>query len=100
MKACASGRRTAGVFTVAAIALVTTSVAADPQRETSAERRLAFEAATIKLAAPDAVRNWVMPTSPNRLNIRNMTLTALRAPRCPPLFESNGKYGWCPARGR
>ena len=77
MNACVSRRRTAGVFTVAAIALVTASVAADPQRETSAERRLAFEAATIKLAAPDAVRNRVMPTSPNRLSIPSMTLTAL-----------------------
>ena len=77
MKACASRRRTAGVFTVAAIALVTTSVAADPQRETSAETRPAFEAATIKLAAPNDVRNWVMPTSPNRLYIPSMTLTWL-----------------------
>src|SRR5688572_13697840 len=48
-----------------------------PQRETSAEGRLAFEAATIKLAAPDAVRNQVMPTSPNRLSIPSMTLTWL-----------------------
>ena len=67
-------RRVAGVF---AIALVAASAAADPQRETPAEGRLAFEAATIKLAAPDAVRNLVMPTSPNRLNIPSMTLTAL-----------------------
>ena len=51
--------------------------AADPQREASAERRLAFEAATIKLAAPDRVRNWVMPASPNRLYIPSMTLTWL-----------------------
>ena len=77
MKACVSRRRTAGVFTVAVIALVTTSVAADPQRETSAERRPAFEAATIKLAAPNEVRNWVLPTSPNRLYIPSMTLTWL-----------------------
>ena len=65
------------MFTVAAIALVTASAAADPQRETSAEGRLAFEAAIIKLAAPDAVRNLVMPASPNRLRISSMTLTAL-----------------------
>jgi uncharacterized protein (TIGR03435 family) len=70
-------RWVAVVFT-AAIALVALSAAgADPQRETPAEGRLAFEAATIKLAAPDAVRNQVMPTSPNRLNIPSMTLTAL-----------------------
>ena len=67
----------AGVFAVAGMALVAVSAAADPQRETSAEGRLAFEAATIKLAAPDAVRNQITPTSPNRLYIPNMTLTAL-----------------------
>jgi hypothetical protein len=48
------------VFTAAAIALVVASAAADPQRETPAEGRLACEAAAIKLAAPDAVRNRVM----------------------------------------
>jgi uncharacterized protein (TIGR03435 family) len=47
------------------------------QRETPAEGRLAFEAATIKLAAPEAVRNRVMPSSPNRLSIPSMTLTWL-----------------------
>lgn len=67
----------AWLFTVAAIAFVTIPVAADPQRETSAEGRPAFEAATVKLAATDAVRNQVMPTSPNRLSIRSMTLTWL-----------------------
>ena len=56
---------------------MTASVAADPQRETSAEGRLAFAAATIKLAAPDAVRIRVMATSPNRLYIPSMTLMAL-----------------------
>ena len=61
----------------AAIALVAASATADPQRETSAEGRLAFEAATIKLAAPDAVRKQVTPSSPNRLYIPSMTLTAL-----------------------
>jgi uncharacterized protein (TIGR03435 family) len=70
-------RWVAGAFTAAAITLVAVSAAGGPQRETPAEARLAFEAATIKLAAPDAVRNRVMPTSPNRLNIPSMTLTAL-----------------------
>jgi uncharacterized protein (TIGR03435 family) len=51
--------------------------ASQSQREASAEGRLAFEAATIKLAAPDAVRNQVRPTSPNRLSIPSMTLTWL-----------------------
>ena len=63
--------------TAAAIALIAVSAAADPQRETPAEGRLAFEAATIKLAAPDAIRNQSIPTSPNRLYIPGMTLTAL-----------------------
>jgi len=63
--------------TAAAIALLAVSAAADPQREAPADGRLAFEAATIKLAAPDAVRNQSIPTSPNRLYIPGMTLTAL-----------------------
>ena len=70
-------RWAAGGLTAAAIALVAASAAADPQRDTPAEGRLAFEAATVKLAAPDAVRNRVMPTSPNRLYIPGMTLRAL-----------------------
>ena len=36
-----------------------------------------FEVATIKLAAPDAVRNRMMPVSPDRLSIPSMTLTWL-----------------------
>ena len=69
--------RIAGAFTVAAIALLMSSAAADPQRQPAAEGRLAFEVATIKLAAPDAVRNQVVPAGPNRLYIPGMTLTAL-----------------------
>src|SRR5688572_11923297 len=65
------------LFTVVAIALVAASAAAAPQRETPAEGRPAFAAATIKPAAPDAVRNQVTPTSPNRLYIPGMTLTWL-----------------------
>src|SRR5688500_5078382 len=63
--------------TAVAVALVAAAAAAHPQRERPAEARLAFEAATIKLAAPDAVRNLVMPATPNRLYIPSMTLTAL-----------------------
>jgi len=70
-------RRLAGLFTVAAMALVAAAAAAGPQGEPPAGGRLAFEAATIKLAAPDAVRNLVMPASRNRLRIPSMTLTAL-----------------------
>jgi uncharacterized protein (TIGR03435 family) len=77
MNARVSRRWIAGVFAVAAIALVAASAAAGPQRETAAEGRLAFEAATIKLAAPDAVRNLVVPTSPNRLYIPSMSLVWL-----------------------
>jgi uncharacterized protein (TIGR03435 family) len=67
----------AGVSTAAAVALVTVSVATEPQRDATSDGRLAFEAATVKLAAPDAVRNRVMPTGPNRLSIPSMTLTWL-----------------------
>ena len=67
----------AGAFTVAAMALVTASAVPDPRQQASADGRLAFEVATIKLAAPDAVRNQVIPTRPNRLYIPSMTLTAL-----------------------
>jgi uncharacterized protein (TIGR03435 family) len=57
------------------IALVTVSVAADPQG--NPETRLAFEAATVKPAARDAIRNQVVPAGPNRLYIPSMTLTWL-----------------------
>ena len=70
-------RWVAGVFAGTAIALVAASAAAGPQRETPAEGRLAFEAATIKLAAPDALANRVTQPSPNRLYIPSMTLTWL-----------------------
>src|SRR5688500_15957330 len=64
--------------TAAAIALaVAAAAAAHPQPQRPAEARLAFEAATIKLAAPDAVRTLVMPASSNRLYIPSMTLTVL-----------------------
>ena len=41
------------------------------------EERPAFEAATVKLAAPDAAPNSVRPTGPNRLSIPSMTLSWL-----------------------
>jgi uncharacterized protein (TIGR03435 family) len=69
-------RRIAPLFT-AATALLSVSIAASPQRDTPAEGRAAFEAATVKLAAPDAVRNRAIQTSPDRLSIPSMTLTAL-----------------------
>ena len=75
MNAHARITQTAAVC-MAAISLFAMSVAAVAQREASDER-LAFEAATIKLAAPDAVRNRMIPSGPNRMNIPSMTLVWL-----------------------
>lgn len=61
----------------AAITLAAAAAAADPQLDTDADGKPAFEVATVKPAAPDAVRNRMIPTSPNRLYIPGMTLTAL-----------------------
>ena len=69
--------RIAAILVVAAIVFVAASAVADPQREPPVEGRPVFEAATIKLAAPGAVRNQLMATSPNRLSIPSMTLTWL-----------------------
>jgi uncharacterized protein (TIGR03435 family) len=68
---------TATVCSLAVFAFLAVSAHADPQSGTPADKRPAFEAATIKLAAPDAVRNRVMPSGPNRLNIPSMTLVWL-----------------------
>ena len=73
----AARRYRAGVFTVAAFALLTVSVATESQREAATDPRLTFDAATIKPAAPNAVRNRIMPTGRNRLSIPSMTLTWL-----------------------
>jgi uncharacterized protein (TIGR03435 family) len=43
----------------------------------AAQERMAFEAATIKPAAPGTARTLAAPATPNRLYIPNMTLTAL-----------------------
>jgi uncharacterized protein (TIGR03435 family) len=65
------------VLTTAGIAaLAAAGPRAIAQQTPAAERKLTFEAATIKLAAPDAVRNVVMPTA-NRMRIPSMTLTWL-----------------------
>jgi hypothetical protein len=63
--------------TLAAIALIAISAAADPQRETRTEERLTFEAASIKPAAGAANPLPVAPAAPNRLRIASMTLTQL-----------------------
>ena len=72
-------RWTAGVSTAVLIAILAGAAGADAQREAPADERPAFDAATVKLAAPDAVRNVVMPApaSPNRLYIPSMTLLTL-----------------------
>jgi uncharacterized protein (TIGR03435 family) len=63
---------------VAAIVIAVLSVsAAAAQQSAPAGEKLAFEAATIKLAAPDAIRNRVMPTGPSRLSIPSMSLVWL-----------------------
>jgi len=65
------------VLTTAGIAALAAAVPqAIAQQTPGAERKLTFEAATIKLAAPNAVRNVVMPTA-NRMRIPSMTLTWL-----------------------
>jgi uncharacterized protein (TIGR03435 family) len=71
-----ASRRLVAAVLAAAIALVAASATAGAQ-QTPAGGRPAFEAATIKLAAPDAVRNRVLQPSPNRLSIPSVTLTAL-----------------------
>jgi uncharacterized protein (TIGR03435 family) len=60
-----------------AIALTTIGVTAAAARQGGATARPAFEAATIKLAAPDAVANRVLSPAPNRLSIPSMRLTSL-----------------------
>jgi len=71
-------RNGAVAFTIAATALAAVAGAVDRQHPgTSAEGRLAFEVATVKLAAAGAVGNQVIPSSPDRLFIPGMTLTTL-----------------------
>jgi uncharacterized protein (TIGR03435 family) len=61
---------------IAVIAFVAAAAAAAP-RQDAARGRPAFEAATIKPAAPGTARTLVAPASTNRLYIPNMTLTTL-----------------------
>jgi uncharacterized protein (TIGR03435 family) len=55
----------------------TVVAAAIPARQASSPPKPAFEAATIKLAAPRAVANRMTSPSPNRLSIASMTLASL-----------------------
>lgn len=70
-------RWTVSVAIAVAITVLAIPAAVGAQRAAPAGATPSFEAATVKLAAPDAIRNRVMPTSPNRLYIPGMTLTAL-----------------------
>ena len=72
-------RWTGGVSAAVVIAILAGPAGANAQRDAPADERPAFEAATVKLAAPGAVRNLVMPppASPNRLYIPSMTLLTL-----------------------
>jgi uncharacterized protein (TIGR03435 family) len=73
-------RWTTGVATAAVIAVLAVPAVVIAQREAPAEERSAFEAATVKLAAPDApaaTLNRLIQTSPNRLYIPNITLSGL-----------------------
>lgn len=60
------------------IAILSAAAGVAAQRGAPADSRPAFDAATVKLAGPDAVRTVTMPpASPNRLFIPSMTLATL-----------------------
>jgi uncharacterized protein (TIGR03435 family) len=64
--------------TVAVLAVLAAPSSGELQQKTAGETGLAFEAATIKLAAPGVVRsNRVISTSPNRMVIPGMPLSSL-----------------------
>ena len=69
----------ARMSTAVVIAILASATGASAQRDAPADQRPAFEVATVKLAAPEAVRILVMPppASPNRLYIPSMTLATL-----------------------
>lgn len=75
----AEGRWTRGVSAAVVIAILAGAAGARAQREASADDRPQFEAATVKLAAPDAERIVITPppATPNRLYISSMTLATL-----------------------
>jgi uncharacterized protein (TIGR03435 family) len=72
-------RWTGGVAAALVIAMLGGAAGANAQREAPADERPEFEAATVKLAAPEAVRIVVTPppATPNRLYIPSMTLATL-----------------------
>lgn len=72
-------RWTGGLTAAVVVAILAGAAGTNAQREAPADDRPEFEAATVKLAAPDAVRIVVTPppATPNRLFIPSMTLTTL-----------------------
>jgi uncharacterized protein (TIGR03435 family) len=77
---CDGERRWAARLSAAvAVAILAGPAGAKAPRDAQADKRPAFEVASVKLAAPDAVRSAVMPqpVSPNRLRIPSMTLVTL-----------------------
>src|SRR5688572_7169316 len=72
-------RSTGGVQAAVVLAILAGAAGASAQREAPAVERPQFEAATVMLAAPDAVRIVVTPppSTPNRLYIPSMTLATL-----------------------
>jgi uncharacterized protein (TIGR03435 family) len=72
-------RWTGGLSAAAAIAILAGPAGTQAQRDAPADQRPAFEVATVKLAAPNAVRIVVTPppASPNRLYIPSMLLSTL-----------------------
>ena len=71
-------RWTAGVSAAVAVAILAGPTGAKAQRD-GPDKRPAFEVASVKLAAPDAVRTPTLPppASPSRLHIPSMTLATL-----------------------
>ena len=67
------------MLTAVVLAIVTGAAGANAQEKAPADDRPTFEVATVKLAAPDAVRAVVTPppAGPNRLYIPSMTLATL-----------------------
>jgi len=72
-------RWTAGAAVALGVVILTSSTGATAQQRDAVSNRPAFEVATVKLAAPEAVRVATLPApaGPNRLYVPNMTLTTL-----------------------
>lgn len=76
-------------MSLAAVSLAagSSAIVSSAVTQAAADGRPAFETATVKLAAPDAVRNVVLYPSPNRLSIPGMTLRAM-------IYSAYGEGGY------